>query len=119
VTVSIDSRGSIQEEETGRELQALSWDNYRYAKILQKATLDLCNNKAETINAEITFRFGGKATKVSDDGKLTLAPYRADDWQNYRGHPAVNNSSVVTWKATLKPGETFQPTVEYHFFTRQ
>ncbi|MEQ8791682.1 MAG: hypothetical protein RIC55_35795 [Pirellulaceae bacterium] len=119
VTVSVDTRGSFQEEETDRELQALTWDGYRYARIEQQAKLDLCNNKPETIEAEITFRFGGKATKVSDDGKVTLTPYRAEDWQNYRGQPAVNNSSLVTWKVKLEPGDTFQPTVDYHFFTRQ
>jgi hypothetical protein len=119
VTVSVDTRGSFEESETGRELQALTWDGYRYARINQKTVLDLCNNKTETVEAEITFRFGGKADKVSDEGKLTLTPYRAEDWQNYRGHPAVNNSSVVVWKTTLKPGETFRPSVEYHFFTRQ
>jgi hypothetical protein len=30
----------------------------------------------------------------------------------------VNNSSSVTWKATLKPGEQLEPMVNYHYFTR-
>jgi hypothetical protein len=119
VTVSVDTRGSFSESEIERKLTALKWSGYTYAKIQQTAKLDLCNNKSETINAEITLRLGGKADKVSDDGKITLAPYRAEDWQNYRGHPAVNNSSVIRWKATLKPGDNFGPTVDYHFFTRQ
>ena len=119
VTVSIDTRGSISETEVSRQREAIRWNNQQYAKINQKATLDLCNNKPETIKAEITFRFGGKADEVTNEGKVTLSPYRAEDWQRYRGDPAVNNSSVVRWTVTLKPGDTFQPTVDYHFYTRQ
>lgn len=119
VTVAVDVRGSFEESEVGRELQALNWSGYHYAKIQQQAKLDVCNNKSEAIDLEVSFRFGGKADKVSHEGKITLAPYRAEDWQNYRGRPAVNNSSVVKWKAALDPGETFLPTVDYHFYTRQ
>ena len=119
VTVSVDTRGSFSENEVKRDLKALSWSGYNYAKISQQAKLDLCNNKSETINAEITFRFGGKAEKVSNEGQITLASYRAEDWQRYRGDPSVNNSSIVRWKVSLKPGETFEPTVDYHFYTRQ
>lgn len=57
-------------------------------------------------------------TESSEDGKVVLGAFRAEDWQNYRGHPAVNNSSTVTWTATLKPGETIEPVVAYHYFTR-
>ena len=119
VTVSVDTRGSIAESELRRELKALRWSGSDYAQIFQRATLDVCNNKSETIRLEVKLRFGGKVEEVSDEGKVTTAPYRAEDWQNYRGHPAVNNSSVVFWKATLKAGDTFQPTAAYHFFTRQ
>ena len=119
VTVSVDTRGSFTESEIGRKFNVMKWSGYQYAKINQRATLDVCNNKPETIDLEVTLRFGGKADKISDDGKVTLAPYRAEDWQNYRGHPAVNNSSVIVWKKTLKAGETFLPTVDYHFFSRQ
>ena len=118
VTVSVDTRGSIEQSEIGRELHALKWSGINYARIQQRAVLDLCNNKSEKVDVEITLRFGGKADQVSDDGKVTLAPYDAQDWHNYRGDPAVNNSSVVRWKATLESGDTFQPTVEYHFLTR-
>ena len=40
------------------------------------------------------------------------------DSVQYNGQPAVNNSSSVTWKTKLKPGEKFEPSVAYHYFTR-
>ncbi|MBW3597376.1 MAG: DUF4139 domain-containing protein [Planctomycetes bacterium] len=118
VTVSVETRGSYEEEEIDRELGALTWNGYSYAKIVKRAQLDLCNNKPVPIEAEITFRFGGKATEVSDDGAVRLDAFRAEDWTNYNGHPTVNNSTTVRWSVKLGPGETFTPTVVYHFYVR-
>jgi hypothetical protein len=119
VTVSIETRGSVEEKEVARDLKALVWDGYHYAKIDKVAKLHLCNNKPVTIDTEITIRLGGKVTEASDEGKISLGAFDASDWNNYRGHPAVNNSSTVRWKISLKPGETFEPTVAYHYYTRQ
>ena len=118
VTVAIDIRGSFSEQETGRQLKAMTWSSHYYAKITQRATVTLINRKPEPADIEVTLRFGGRADEASHDGNVTLMPYRADDWERYRGDPAVNNSSTVSWRVTLKPGETFQPTVDYHFYTR-
>lgn len=118
VTIAVDARGSFDEHETGRDLNALSWDGYQYAKIGKEANVHLCNNKQVPIHVEMTLRVGGKVTDSTEDGKVILGAFRAEDWQNYRGHPAVNNSSTVTWTATLKPGETIEPVVSYFYFTR-
>jgi hypothetical protein len=118
VTVAIDIRGSFSEQETQRQLKSISWSRHYYAKISQRATLTLSNNKAEAVDMEVTLRFGGRANEASQDGQITLSPYRADDWERYRGDPAVNNSSTVFWRVTLKPGETFRPIVDYHFYTQ-
>lgn len=119
VTVAIDVRGDLSEQETDRQLKALAWDGHEYAKIVQRATLSLRNYKAEPVEVEIAARLGGKAEEASDQGQISLAPYHAQDWEQYRGDPAVNNSSTVRWTATVKPGEVFQPTVAYFFFTRR
>jgi hypothetical protein len=118
VTIAIDARGSFDEKETGRDLKALQWEGYNYARIEKEATVHLCNNKKIELTVEITLRVGGKATKATDNGTIVLGAFRAEDWTNYHGHPAVNNGSTVTWKAKLKPGETIEPKVTYHFFTR-
>ena len=72
VTVSVDTRGSSTEKEIGRELKALQWDGYNYARIDKEMKLDLCNNKPIEIEAEITLRVGGKVDKASHDGDVTL-----------------------------------------------
>lgn len=118
VTVAVDLRGHLSEKETGRKLQAVTWSGYNYARIDKELKLDLCNNKPIPIEAEITLRVGGKVEEVTDDGKIVLGPFNQADWENYQGHPAVNNSSVVTWKVKLEPGEAFTPTISYHYYTR-
>lgn len=118
VTVSVETRGSFTEKEVARDLRALQWDGYNYVRIDKQAQLHFCNNKPIEIEVEITVKLGGKVDLASHDGQVTLNPFRNEDWVNYRGHPAVNNSSDVVWKLKLKPGETFEPTVDYHYFTR-
>ena len=118
VTVSIDTRGSFEEKEIGRDLKALHWSGYDYARIEKEASVHLCNNKKVAIETEITLRVGGKVTKADAEGAILLSAFRNEDWQNYQGHPAVNNSSVVTWKVKLKPGDNFEPKVTYHYFAR-
>jgi len=118
VTVAVDLRGSFAEQEIDRQLQALNWDSCHYAKIRNRASLSLRNNKSQSVDVEITLRLGGRAEQASLDGRITLAPFRAEDWENYRGSPAVNNSSTVFWKTTLPPGEAFEPGVEYQFYAR-
>lgn len=119
VTVSVDTRGSISEKEVGRELTALHWDGAAYALIEKEMKPDLCNNKKVEIEAEIKVRIGGKVIDASDNGDVILSPFNSADWVAYHGHPAVNNSSLVTWKVKLKPGDAFTPTIKYRYFTRQ
>ena len=118
ITVSVDTRGTATEDEVGRELKALTWERHTYAKITNEAKLLLANRKSDALDFEIRFRFGGKVENVSDDGTSVVAPYNAADWQNYRGSSAVNNSSIVTWTTTIKPGETFEPNLKYHYYAR-
>ncbi len=118
VTVSVDTRGSLTEKETARDLRALDWAGHNYARIEKEMKLHLCNNKSIEIETEITLRVGGKVTKATLDGEVTISPYNPADWLQYSGHPAVNNSSTVVWKVKLKPGENFEPVVTYQHFTR-
>ena len=118
VTVSVDTQGTYTEEETARKLNALGFEGHNYARIDKTASLSLVNRKSSPIEVEITFRTGGKGEEASHDGKITLNSHSTSDWTDYRGYSAVNNSSRVVWKATVKAGETFSPTVKYFYFAR-
>ena len=118
VTVSVETRGTFGEQETGRDLKALVWDNVSYARIEKEAKLRLDNHKSAPIEAEITLRLGGRATAASHGGQIAVNAFNAADWVQYHGSPAVNNSSTITWTVKLQPGETLEPTAKYNFFAR-
>ncbi len=117
VTVSVDLRGRVEDTETGRQLNALTFSRSPYAKLSGKLSIDFLNNKPEPIDLEVKIRFGGMADKISDDGKKIVSAFRQSDWQNYTGNAAVNSSTEVTWTQKVKAREKFQPTVEYHFYS--
>ena len=119
VTISVDTRGTFSETEKARELKALRWGNNDYAKIDTQAQLQLRNNKSSPVEIEVSVTLGGRVSGASNDGKVTLQPFNKEDWHNYRGSAAVNNRSVVSWKIELKPGEAFEPTIDYSFYSRQ
>ena len=118
ITVSVDTRGSFADEETDRKLNDMNVNGYNYSRISKSATLTLSNRKAIPVDVEVLFRTGGRATEATHDGKITLRPHAPDDWIEYQGYSAVNNSSTVVWQTKLKPGESFAPSVKYHYFAR-
>ncbi len=115
VTVSVDLQGKAVDTEVKREFNVLQWRGSHYALVQGKIEIELANNKTEPVLVGVRLRFGGKATKVSDEGKITLEAYRAEDWHERRGNP-INQSSDVRWTTTLQPGERFQPIVDYEFY---
>ncbi len=118
LTVSVDTPGSVSEKELHREINSIQWDGVKYARIDKEMKLNLSNHKSVGIETEITLRMGGKVDQVSHDGDVTLGAFDAADWAQHNSHPAVNNSSSVIWRVKLQPGETFEPSVAYHYFTR-
>lgn len=118
VTIAVDLRGKAEDTETDRKLNNLKWQGHSYARVDGKIEVELANNKSEPVPVEITLRLGGRADEASDEGKIHYEGFRREDWVNYRGDTAVNNSSEITWTATIDPLECFKPTVKYHFFTR-
>jgi hypothetical protein len=118
VTVSVDTRGSFSEKETGRKLRALRWNRSDYARIDKLGTVTVANNKKTPVDLEVTCLFGGHADEASHKGEIALGAFDSKDWKNYHGHPAVNNHSRVTWKLKIEPGKAEKLTVKYHYFTR-
>ena len=118
ITVAIDLRGKADDREVSRDLEALEWRGRTYAKVVGKINAELANNKSVKVPVEMSIRFGGKATRASDDGKVSLSAYSEEDWEGRRGD-AINNSSVVRWKAEIEPGERFKPEVDSEFLLRR
>lgn len=119
VTISVETSSTFSEKELGRNLRALTLERNVYAKIDSEVSLSLCNHKSAAVDIEVIFKLGGRVSEASDKGQIVLMPFSAEDWNNYRGSPGVNNRSQVKWKSSLGPGEIFAPTVKYSFYSRQ
>ena len=117
ITVAVDLRGKVDDQEVSRDLNALRWRGANYAKVVGEINAELANNKSVKVPIEMSIRFGGKATTASDDGEISLSPYNQSDWEGGRGN-AINNSCVVRWTAEIEPGECFKPEVTYEFLMR-
>ena len=105
----------MDDSEVQRELNALKWRGQNFLRVEGLIEAELANNKLVPVPVEVRLRFGGKATQVSDDGRITLEAFRQDDWHERRGN-AINNSSMIFWSQTVMPGECFKPTVNYEFY---
>ncbi|MGB2498898.1 MAG: hypothetical protein ACPIA2_04345 [Mariniblastus sp.] len=117
MTVSVDLKAGVDDQETGRERDAAKWRNSSYSLVKGKIVAELANNKAYEVPVEVSLRFGGRASEVSDDGVAKLEGFNPGDWSNQGGDP-INNSSTVSWKTSIKPGECFKPTIDYEFYLR-
>ena len=114
VTVAIDLRGKVDDREVSRDLKAMKYRGYSYAKVVGKINAELANNKLGKVPVEVTIRFGGKVTKASEEGKMSLSAFNKEDWTG-RSDP-INNSSSVHWKTEIEPGECFKPELDYEFW---
>lgn len=110
VTVAVDLRGTQEEEETGRQPNALRWGDQDFARVEKKGKLTITSFRKEPSDIRIKVSFGGKAGTASDNGKITVDDYQAQDWNETPSGP-VNNHSEISWRLTLDPGQT--KTVEY------
>jgi hypothetical protein len=116
MTVAVDMRGSLQEEELNRQPNALHWSDHNWSKIRKSATVTVTNNRKEESAMRVTVSLGGLAERVSGNGTVRVNDYRRDDWYDYWSNDTINNHSDVSWQLTLEPGETKTLTFEFMFY---
>jgi hypothetical protein len=115
VTVAVDLRGSIDEEETQREENAAAFDGHNYTRVTKRGTIALTSFRKEKSTMRVALAIGGKVTSASDGGKITLNDVRGDDWAD--GALRYNNHSDVTWELEVDPGAAMTLTYEVSFYT--
>lgn len=116
VTVAVDLKGQIVDSEVERKMNAQVWRGSSYARVEGRVAVTLVNRKSKPVAVEIRLRFGGKAIEATENGTISYSTFRRQDWANYRGEPAVNQSSTVTWRSTVNAEQSLAPEVRYEFF---
>ena len=93
VTVSVDTRGTFDEKEIGRELKAVVLGRLQLCPHRRRRPRCTCaTTSRSTIEVEITLRLGGKVTEASHDGKVVLGGFSAADWAHTR---AIRRSTTA------------------------
>lgn len=119
LTVAVDVCAEYDEVEASRNANHTTWDGHRYARIVKKATVKLCNYRAKPSEMRIKLGLGGKVLEVSDGGVLKINDFRAEDWTNngYAGR-GINNHTDIEWTLELEAGANKELTFTYEFFIR-
>lgn len=111
LTVAIDIRGSFDEVVTKRQPKAHS----NYTRLDVRGTVHLTNYLAKEVELNVSVQFGGYCEEASDDGKTKISPFRNSDWSNYHRVSRDACHSHVSWKLTLRPGESKEMTCDYYW----
>ncbi len=117
VTVAVDIRGTVDEQQSARQENALHFDGSDYIKITKKGTITLTSYRAEKSNTRVTLSTGGHVTTASDNGAIKYNDFRAGDWED-SGYLRPNEHSDVSWDFSLEPGATKTISYELTFYTR-
>jgi len=114
MTVAVNLRGTLKEEEIERKPNVLNWGGHAYSLIRKRGIVTLTSYRDADSDVRVAVSLPGKAEKASSDGKVRIDDFHPGDWQN--GGFWQNNHSEVVWDLTLKPGETAEFTYTVSFY---
>lgn len=109
ITVATDIRGKRSETEKSREPDALKGYGYTFYKITSEGQLTLKNFKSRQVTVDVKKTLVGEVLSASDDGAAT---------KTAEAVRSVNPTSIISWKAPLKPGEEKKLTYTYFTYVR-
>jgi hypothetical protein len=114
MTVAVNLRGTLAEEEIERKPNVLNWGGHSYSLIRKKGTVTLTSYRDADSDMRVTVSLPGKADAVSGDGRVRIDDFHPGDWQD--GGFWQNNHSELVWELNLKPGQTVEMTYTVSFY---
>ena len=114
MTVAVNLRGTLAEEEIERKPNILNWGGHSYSLIRKKGTVTLTSYRDADSDVRVTISLPGKADEVSGDGHIRIDDFHPADWQD--GGFWQNNHSELVWELNLKPGQTVEMTYTVSFY---
>jgi hypothetical protein len=115
LTVAVDMCGSFQEEETGREANALGWGGHSYSLVHKKATCKVRSLKKDAAVTRVAISLGGRASVKDGVARVHVDGANPADW-NHQHYSQINNHSEVTWDVTVAPGEEKTLTFDVSYY---
>jgi hypothetical protein len=116
LTVAVDLRGELAEEEISRDPSGIHLNGTTFVKVSRRVKYSVSNFKKEPVDLELTCQFGGHCTQASSEGKITKSDFRDSDWTDFRPPPSLVGHSQVAWSMKLAAGEARTVQVEYFYY---
>jgi hypothetical protein len=116
LTVAVDMRGTIEEEELSRTEVRIAGNDY--VEVNTRYTITIVNQRKEASSTRIRAAVGGEAREATDGGTIRLSSFDASDWTDASWIYRVNSHSDVSWELNLEPGQSKTVTVVAKYFLR-
>ncbi len=128
ITVAVNVNSSVTDEEVKVTRNAVTISGDAYSRADCRSRLRLVNGGKKRISVSVSRPVPGIVDSASDEGRhrrlaggATSVSYHWP-WYGYWSWPywwwRANSVSRVSWDVELKPGETKEVTVDWHYFFR-
>ena len=118
LTLAVDMRANVQEEELSREPDQVVWQGNRYMRLVKRCTVQVSSFRDAVSATRVRVSLGGRVLEVSDGGTKRINDFRPEDWTRSQSSYGVNNHSDVEWRIDLKPGDVKELTLTYELYVR-
>ena len=129
LTNAVDIKAKKEEKETSRTADAVTWQDYKYARVNLAGTITLTNYMNKPVTVEITRKVLGRLDSVSKGGVMTMTntidEIRGSDlppWWGYFSWPGwwsyMNGIGKFTFTETIQPGKSINVDYGWHYFWR-
>ena len=118
LTLAVDMRANVQEEELSREPDQVVWQGNRYMRLVKRCTVHVSSFRDAVSATRVRVSLGGRVLEVSDGGTKRINDFRPEDWTRSQSSYGVNNHSDVEWRIDLKPGDVKELTLTYELYVR-
>lgn len=129
LTNAVDIKAKKEEKETSRTADAVTWQDYKYARVNLAGSITLTNYMNKPVTVEITRKVLGRLDHVSKGGIMTMTntidEIRGSDlppWWSYFNWPGwwsyMNGIGKFTFTETIQPGKTVNVDYGWHYFWR-
>ena len=118
LTLAVDMRANVQEEELSREPDQVVWQGNRYMRLVKRCTVQVSSFRDAVSATRVRVSLGGRVLEVSDGGTKRINDFRPEDWTRSQSSYGVNNHSDVEWRIDLKPGDVKKLTLTYELYVR-
>lgn len=129
LTNAVDIKAKKEEKETSRTPDAVTWQDYKYARVNLAGTITLTNYMSKPVTVEITRKVLGRLDNISKGGIMsmtnTIDEIKGNDlppWWGYFSWPGwwsyMNGIGKFSFTETIQPGKSINVDYGWHYFWR-